>query len=142
MSFSLKKYRIRFLEIYWNYQKKKGLVQHEDRLEIEGLLKKLQTKIIDKDLDSVKSVYQQVRLSEERIFPRSVYYRWCKTFFSNAFFIIVIIFLRQTWFEPFQIPTGSMRPTLKELDRLVVAKNQLGSTFPLPPTISFLSLMR
>lgn len=133
MSFSLKKYRIRFLEIYWNYQKKKGLVKHEDRLEIEGLLKKLQNKIIDKDLDSVKSVYQQVRVLEERIFPRSVYYRWCKSFFSNAFFIIVIIFLRQTWFEPFQIPTGSMRPTLKELDRLVVAKNQFGINVPLTP---------
>ena len=133
MSFSLKKYRTRFLDVYWNFQKKKSLIKHEDRLEMEGLLKRLQTFLIDKDLDSAKTTYQQVRSTEERIFPRSAHYRWLKSFFSNAFFIGVIILLRQTWFEPFQIPTGSMRPTLKELDRLVVSKNQFGINVPLTP---------
>lgn len=46
-----------------------------------------------------------------------------------ALFIAVIV--RQMWFEPFEIPTGSMRPTFKEQDRLTVTKTAFGINCPL-----------
>lgn len=39
--------------------------------------------------------------------------------------------VRQMWFELYEIPTGSMRPTFKEQDHLTVSKTQFGVNFPL-----------
>ena len=37
------------------------------------------------------------------------------------------------WFEPMEIPTGSMRPTLRELDHLIISKTDFGLNLPLTP---------
>jgi signal peptidase I len=134
---TLKKYRLKFLTIFHNFQKKKGSVAPQDRTEMETLLRRLQGNILDKDKEASHSTLKELLQTEERIFPRTKVYRQCKSLFSNLFFIAVIVLLRQVWFEPFQIPTGSMRPTLKELDRLVVSKNQFGINVPLTPTHFF-----
>jgi signal peptidase I len=44
------------------------------------------------------------------------------------------VLVRQVWFEFYEIPSGSMRPTLKEQDRLVVSKTDFGINYPLRPT--------
>lgn len=48
-----------------------------------------------------------------------------------SFALVVAVVIRQMWFEFFEIPTGSMRPTLQEKDRLVVSKNQFCLNIPL-----------
>ena len=45
--------------------------------------------------------------------------------------LLIAVVIRQTTFEPFEIPSGSMRPTYKEQDRLVVSKTQFGLNVPL-----------
>jgi len=111
---TIKKTRLKFLSIYHNFQKKKSGVAPSDRAEMENLLKKLQSHILDKNKESSRATLDQILETEERIFPRTKFYRFLKGIFSNLFFIAVIVLLRQVWFEPFQIPTGSMRPTLKD----------------------------
>ncbi len=37
---------------------------------------------------------------------------------------------RQSWFELYEIPTGSMRPTFKECDRVLVSKTAYGINIP------------
>lgn len=39
--------------------------------------------------------------------------------------------IRQSWFELYEIPTGSMRPTFEEQDRLLVTKTAFGLNVPL-----------
>lgn len=39
--------------------------------------------------------------------------------------------IRQMWFELYEIPTGSMRPTFREQDRLTVTKTAYGLNIPL-----------
>ncbi len=52
------------------------------------------------------------------------------------FFLALIVALffasviRQTWFELYEIPTGSMRPTFKEKDRVLVSKSAFGINIP------------
>lgn len=46
-----------------------------------------------------------------------------------AFILAVVV--RQMWFEPYEIPTGSMRPTFKEQDRITVSKTAFGLNIPL-----------
>lgn len=41
------------------------------------------------------------------------------------------ILIRQMWFELYEIPTGSMRPTFKEQDRVLVSKTAFGVNTPL-----------
>lgn len=45
--------------------------------------------------------------------------------------IIAAVVIRQMWFELYEIPTGSMRPTYREQDHLTVSKTQFGINIPL-----------
>lgn len=51
--------------------------------------------------------------------------------FALVFALIVAVLVRSMWFDPYTIPTGSMRPTLKEKDSLVVSKTDFGINVPL-----------
>jgi len=46
-----------------------------------------------------------------------------------AFLLAVVV--RQMWFEPYEIPTGSMRPTFREQDRITVTKTPFGLNIPM-----------
>lgn len=48
-----------------------------------------------------------------------------------ALAILAAIVIRQMWFELYEIPTGSMRPTYREQDHLTVSKTQFGLNIPL-----------
>lgn len=50
-----------------------------------------------------------------------------------ALFIAIsaAVVIRQVWFELYEIPTGSMRPTYREKDHLTVSKTQFGINIPL-----------
>ncbi len=50
-----------------------------------------------------------------------------------VFALVVAVLVRQVWFEFYEIPSGSMRPTFKEQDRLVVTKTTFGVNVPLQP---------
>lgn len=54
-----------------------------------------------------------------------------EAFFALLTALIVAIIIRSMWFELYEIPTGSMRPTFKEQDHLTVSKTQFGINIPL-----------
>jgi len=45
--------------------------------------------------------------------------------------LIIATIVRQMWFELYEIPTGSMRPSFREQDRLTVTKTTFGLNIPL-----------
>lgn len=45
--------------------------------------------------------------------------------------LVLATVIKQSWFELYEIPTGSMRPTFKEQDRLLVSKTAFGINIPL-----------
>lgn len=45
--------------------------------------------------------------------------------------LILAVVVRQVWFELYEIPTGSMRPTFREQDRVAVTKTAFGINIPL-----------
>ena len=51
--------------------------------------------------------------------------------FALIFALIIAIPIRQMWFELYEIPTGSMRPTFKEGDKLAVTKTTFGINTPI-----------
>ncbi|MCB1113747.1 MAG: signal peptidase I [Chlamydiia bacterium] len=60
---------------------------------------------------------------------------YIKSFFLGALGIgvalIAAVIIRQSWFELYEIPTGSMRPTFREQDLLSVTKTPFGINVPL-----------
>src|ERR1700722_5079775 len=45
--------------------------------------------------------------------------------------LIIALLVRLMWWEPYEIPTGSMPPTFKEQDHLTVTKTSFGINMPL-----------
>jgi signal peptidase I len=60
---------------------------------------------------------------------------WVKGFFKGALglalALIAAVVIRQMWFELYEIPTGSMRPTFREQDLVSVSKTPYGINIPL-----------
>ncbi|MBS0623277.1 MAG: signal peptidase I [Verrucomicrobia bacterium] len=56
-----------------------------------------------------------------------------------VFAIVVAFIIRQFWFELYEVPTGSMRPTIQELDRLAVSKTTFGIHLPFQNKLLFYS---
>lgn len=51
--------------------------------------------------------------------------------FAIVLALVIATIVRQMWFELYEIPTGSMRPTFEEQDRLTVTKTAFGINIPL-----------
>lgn len=45
--------------------------------------------------------------------------------------LLLAVVVRQMWFELYEIPTGSMRPTFREQDRVAVTKTPFGINMPM-----------
>ncbi len=54
-----------------------------------------------------------------------------ETVVAVALALLLSLLVRQIWFEPMEIPTGSMRPTFQEQDRVAVSKTVFGVNVPL-----------
>lgn len=54
-----------------------------------------------------------------------------ETVLTLSIALSLAILIRQMWFELYEIPTGSMRPTFKEQDRVFVSKTAFGLNTPL-----------
>ncbi len=96
-----------------------------------------------------KDFINNKEIKEKELFLRSFLRRYNKQNMSTilkTFSAISTIFLalclalliRQFWFELYEVPTGSMRPTIEEQDRMLVSKSTFGLHIPfLKKTILF-----
>ncbi|MBM3198858.1 MAG: signal peptidase I, partial [Chlamydiae bacterium] len=66
----------------------------------------------------------------ESVFPKSPLERAFHFILTLCIALGLTLLIRQLWFELYEIPTGSMRPTLKEKDRLIVSKTTFGINTP------------
>lgn len=66
-----------------------------------------------------------------RNFPKSSIYSSIEFILALLFALAIAMFVRAIWFELYEIPTGSMRPTFKEQDHLTVSKTQFGINIPM-----------
>lgn len=64
-------------------------------------------------------------------FKRSIFHYTWELAVAIILALLIATVVRQMWFEPYEIPTGSMRPTFKEKDHLTVTKTAFGLNIPL-----------
>jgi signal peptidase I len=129
--FILKKAKKTLLATYHRFCKKKKQLSPETKEQIKKDLISLQAAVMQKD--PIKAV------ELTHIVHTSAYAHLQKSFFEStrdfilgiAGALFIAILIRQMWFELYEIPTGSMRPTFKEQDRLSVSKTDFGINYPL-----------
>jgi signal peptidase I len=116
-----------------HFRRKRKKLPPQVEAEIRTALLQLQQEILNKNREAASSVAKQV-INLGKIHLRKTPFEQGRDFvFAIGFAFSVAILIRLVWFEFYEIPTGSMRPTLKEKDRLAVSKTDFGINTPLKP---------
>lgn len=113
------------------YRQKHKLLDPMAKERIETLLTTLQDAILQKNSELSGQTSKQIVEASIHYMPRSTWDKTRDFLGAIGFALLVAIAIRQMWFEFYSIPTGSMRPTLKEGDYLVVSKTDYGINTPL-----------
>lgn len=129
--FSLRKSKRTFRHIYKYYSRKANRLDDSTKATVQGYLKALQEALLNKDSEKAKRMALELEQASQRLMPKSILDR-ARDFVGGILFALFIaVLIRTMWFELYTIPTGSMRPTLKEEDYLIVSKTDYGINVPL-----------
>ncbi len=128
--YSLRKCRRILRNSYKIFQKKRHSLSEREQNEMESELKALDTAVLSKDTEKGTRSAQRVEELVKHHFPKGILDHLREIAYALAFAIFVAFLIRQFWFELYEVPTGSMRPTVEELDRMVVSKSTFGITVP------------
>lgn len=129
--YSLRKSR-KILEWAYGWYKKKGdTLKEADLLTFEADMEKLDQAYLKKETVEADRLAHKVEDFTNAHFKKSVWQYLTEVILALAFALAIATVIRQSWFELYEIPTGSMRPTFKEQDHLTVSKTQFGLNVPL-----------
>ncbi len=129
-TYSLRKSKKILVSIYHLWRKKRKRLLPAQAEEIKNDLKTFQEEILKKNRDGATYMANKCLDYAGGILKKSTWEQIRDFVFALAFALAVALLIRQVWFELYEIPTGSMRPTLKEKDRLVVSKTNFGINIP------------
>lgn len=139
--YSLHKARSILRHAYALYKRKAKEMSSTQKAEWESLLEKLDHAVLAQNKEQADSLAREVEGKGELDFRQSTFeHIWDFLFGLDSgwsliptilFALGLALLVRQMWFEPFEIPTGSMRPNFKEQDHLTVSKAQFGINTPL-----------
>ncbi len=113
------------------YERKAKSLDSYAKESIQEYLVSLQAAILKGDHHEARHISKELEQATRRLMPKTTYDR-ARDFTTGIIFaLFVAVLIRTMWFELYTIPTGSMRPTLKEQDFLVVSKTDYGINVPL-----------
>ncbi|WP_194847200.1 signal peptidase I [Candidatus Neptunochlamydia vexilliferae] len=132
----MKPYRLKkslhlFLHALKLYRRKRKKLPEETRQEIVPVLNGLQDKLLEKDREGATSYAKKVEELCTLYLKKSPFEKVRDFIVGLVFALLVAVAIRTMWFELYEIPTGSMRPTFQEGDRLIVSKTNFGINVPL-----------
>lgn len=129
--YSLKTSRQVMQSAYSFYEKQGSELTHEALKNLEANLEQLDQALLSKDRAKADEYAKKLESLYGSKFKKS-YLEYAKELaIALVLALIIAVAVRQMWFELYEIPTGSMRPTFKEQDRLTVTKTTFGINTPL-----------
>ncbi len=132
-SYSLRKSTHLLRQVYHLFQRKKTKLSSKDAENLSEQLLELQDAILCKDREKASSCAKKLELMQKQYLKKTSFEQSRDFVIAMGIALCVAVLIRQMWFEFYEIPTGSMRPTLKEKDRLVVSKTPFGINIPITP---------
>jgi signal peptidase I len=113
------------------FQKVKNQLPAAIQEKIRSELLALQDAILQKDSIKAQNSSDSLHLLYQDHLKKTTFQQIRDFIWGIAVALFAAILIRQMWFELYEIPTGSMRPTFKEQDRLSVSKTSFGVNYPL-----------
>lgn len=129
--YRLRKCKNTLRHIYALYKKKWNTLPQERVEKLEQDMSALDSAILEGNREQAHELTKKLEGFEKRYLKKSPWDHLKEIVFALSSALIIATIVRQVWFEPMEIPTGSMRPTFKEQDRLIVAKDRFGINIPL-----------
>lgn len=129
--YSLRQSKRCLIQTYHLYKKKKQKLPLDIRTEIESSLTDLQTAILQKDRPKADLLARKTKPFALTYLKKESFDYFRDVVVGVCIALIIALLIRQMWFELYEIPSGSMRPTFKEKDRLIVSKTDFGINVPL-----------
>lgn len=113
------------------YLRKASGMENYAKESIQAYLTALQSAILKGNAAEAKKVSKELEQAAETFMPKSSADKIRDFFVGILFALFVAVLIRTMWWELYTIPSGSMRPTLKEEDYLIVSKTDYGINVPL-----------
>lgn len=131
-----KKYRLHkskkvLLHVYNRFLKRKKRLTVLAQEELKQAFLDLQDSILQRNQAEASQKAHALEHLDRTLLKRSRFETIRDFVVGIAFALLVAVMIRQTWFELYEIPSGSMRPTFKEQDRLSVSKTDFAINIPL-----------
>lgn len=129
--YSLRQSKRCLIQTYHLYKKKKQKLSADICMEIESSLTALQNAILQKDRSQAHQLAKKAQSFRLIHWKKGSFDYFQDVVVGVCIALIIALLIRQMWFELYEIPSGSMRPTFKEKDRLIVSKTDFGINIPL-----------
>jgi signal peptidase I len=108
------------------YRRRASQLNPQQKEFLQDQLQKLQAAIIEKNIADACRMAADLETTMTRLCPKTSWERFRDGTVSLLFALVIAIAIRQVWFEFYRIPSGSMRPTFKEKDYVLVSKTDFG----------------
>lgn len=131
MRYSLSKARKYLISAYKTYKRKEKKLSITAKEELKKALLALQEAILQKNKEKIPSLMENLAAISKTYMSKSPLEKFFEFLGAVAFALVVAVLVRQMWFELYTIPSGSMRPTFKEGDYLIVSKTDFAINVPL-----------
>jgi signal peptidase I len=132
--YSLRKCKHILRHAFHLFQKKKNQMAPEARSLLQEALLALQREVMHENREKAAELAKQIESLGVAHLKKSGWDNIKETSFALVFALVIAVLVRQVWFEFYEIPSGSMRPTFMEQDRLAVSKTAFGINVPLRTT--------
>lgn len=131
----MKLYRLKkslkiFRHILHLYQRKRRHLSKDVKAEIVQTLNHLQEELLNHNREQSCNYAKQAQSLTLSHLKKTVFERIRDVSLSLVGALFIAMIIRTMWFEFYEIPTGSMRPTFAEQDRVVVSKTAFGINIP------------
>ncbi len=117
-------------QLYKDYKKKQAKLNSSEKLQLQTALKKLQEAIFKKNKSAASQAAKELEKLSAIFLKKSFLEKTINFILSLSIALVIAIVIRQMWFENYTIPSGSMRPTFKEKDFVVVSKTNFALNKP------------
>ncbi len=130
---SYKQSRTLLKKVYAWYRKNWKLLPKDELEQVEASMEQVSDALLQAPMPNVSTAVEELQRFADRHMRKKAWSSLKELLNAIIFALIVATIIRQCWFELYEIPTGSMRPTFQEKDRLIVSKTDFGINVPLTP---------
>lgn len=129
----IKKGKHLLFQVYNMAIKKQKKLTLPEKKEIKIHLEQLEQSIQEKNPPLIQAHTQSILEVSKKVLKKPPLQKGIDFILAIAASLFLALMIRQMWFELYEIPTGSMRPTFQEKDRLTVSKLNFGLNIPFCP---------